>query len=217
MSTPVNYPGTTGVTPAGSNGGINPDLNGTGVGNLNMSTTNNPQLMQQYNRMNQWGNQVWNNEDPAAKQAMMRQRDTISGLMNEFGGVAASRGIFGSGAQLAGMSSILNKGQRELAGTNVGLASDARKQALGYGMAGIQAAGQIANNQIQQQGNNINAFNALSGANHAANQDALAMAEFDANMQNQLIAAAMNTGGAGGAAIQVPSSGGYGGYGPSVA
>ncbi len=148
-----------------------PPMGGGGGGNtppINISTQENPQINALLGEMGDWRKSLAAGNDRDATNAMQRQRDLASGQMKEFGAMAAARGAGrGSGASNLMLRRGMDASNRNLAGLNADLTSDARRQyGNALGQAGSLAVGQ-AGVTLGQQQFGLSAWNSQQNAAHA--------------------------------------------------
>lgn len=135
-----------------------------------------PRMAGLYGELSNYQGQVSQGADQDAVLAMQRQRDAMSGIAKEFGEVAASRGLSGTGVESAGMRQILDP--RQLSALNAQGLSDARgRQQSLYDQRSGQAQA-IAADQKNQQALGLEQWK-------AQNQMGLSAAQLEASQRNQ--------------------------------
>lgn len=164
--------GSWGGSGAGSGGGM------TGGGfqmpsypSFTSNTATNPQLDALSGEWAKYRGSLAAGNDQDAINAMQRQRDLASGALKEASGVMSARGRTpGSGAYNLTASGIINQGQRNAAGVNAAMTSDARRQQ----MAALQGETNTALGQagvtLGQQQFGLDAWRAQTGAALSAAQ-----------------------------------------------
>lgn len=138
-----------------------------------------PYLMQIFQANEAYRKQLAGNTDQDAINAMMRQRDVQSGIMNEQLENAAARGLDpSSGASQYLQMRGADVGRREAAGLNAALTSQGRAMQMGaLGQSG-GLAGAAAGNLLGQQGYALDQW-------RAQQQAAQAQAQLQLAAQNQ--------------------------------
>lgn len=153
-------------------------------GEFKVDVERDKRLDDMYDAFGQYNKDLTAGADADATTAMGRQRDLISGMANEFSGMTAGKGTFGSGVGALGTARILNKGQQALASTNSQLAADARGKRLQAMGGQVQAANANANYLTGQQNYALNQWQAQQGAYNAAQN--LAMNQQQNAWNNQM-------------------------------
>lgn len=157
---PPGKPGKGGpAAPGGPAGPKNP---------MDIKAQDNPYIQALLDEYSKYRGELSNNTDLEGQQAMQRQRDSMTGIADEFGVGASQRGIAGSG--VAGkdlVNRIVNPGQQQLGALNASLTQDARQQQLGALGAQSGLATQQAGLTQGQQAFGLEAWKALQQANQA--------------------------------------------------